>query len=164
MTIGMKKNLLPAILLILTIGISAQIPVRTICKKGEAVLSVHKAGAACRFTLSSGKNKNTGSSGSIATVAESDAPGIFGFLTDLRDFVPLKEDRPMAIRLNDSIRIVTCGFHTEYMWITVDGSAGHVRLSHKDLDKLYKEFIAWCDKNDIDYHQYPAAGFARTDK
>jgi hypothetical protein len=35
----------------------------TACKKGEAVLSVHMAGAACRFTLSSGKN--TGSINSI---------------------------------------------------------------------------------------------------
>ncbi|MBF0647970.1 hypothetical protein IR083_03970 [Dysgonomonas sp. GY75] len=160
----MKKNLLLAILLILTIGISAQIPVRTIYKKGEVVLSVHSDGAACRFTLSSGKNKNTGSSGSIATLAESDAPGISAFLSGLRDFVTLKEDRPMAIRLNDSVRIEKRGFHTEYIRITVDGSSGHVRLSHKELDKLYKEFIAWCDKNDIDYYQYPAAGFARSDK
>ena len=150
---ALLRNILLAVMLFYNIFTCAQIPVRTIHKEGAVVLSVRGCGAGVRFTLSAGENKNAGSPSGIAPVVESDAPGMFRFLSGLRDFIGLKEDRPMTVRLNDSVRIEKPGFQTGLIQIYEDGVAGYVQLSHNELDKLYKEFIAWRQKNDIDYNR-----------
>ncbi|GAB6122976.1 hypothetical protein JCM30204_41250 [Dysgonomonas termitidis] len=155
------KQIFLAALFIYTTGISAQVPVQTVYKKGGIVLSAVRDDADSRFTLSSGKNKNSGSSGSNMTIAESDAPGLFRLLSALRDFVLLKEDRPMTLRLSDSVYVEKRSWHTESIWISVQGSAGHMRLSKKELEELFGKFTAWCDKNDIDYYRNtPAVGLS----
>ena len=146
------RNILLAVLLFYNIGSCAQEAVHTIYKKGQAVLSVQSGEAGCRFTLSSGKNKNDCKSGNSAAIAESDAPGLFRLLSGLRDFVRYKEDRPMTVRLNDSIQAEKRGFQTGYIRILVDGTPDNTAISHKELEEMFRKFTAWCNKNEIDYY------------